>query len=191
MMLSLARKLPIIVKYDFPLDLEAYKGIELKGKTVGIIGLGHIGKAIAERCLGLGMKVTYWSHVSRDERFEYVSLKQAFKADVVIPTMSENKDTKMLISRELLQSMKLTTMFVSVVHKYYDHNLVLNMVKTGKLIGYGFESEKARDFKNYEGNIWSAPAYAWCTDTSMNNAMRLWVENMIDAAKEQYPNRVN
>jgi hypothetical protein len=65
------------------------------------------------------------------------------------------------------------------------------MVEQGKLAGYGFESDKAGDFTSYKGNIWASPAYAWCTKTSFDNAMRLWTGNMISAASGKFPNRVN
>jgi hypothetical protein len=39
--------------------------------------------------------------------------------------------------------------------------------------------------------VWAAPAYAWTTDGSMDNSMTLWVENMVSAAKGQFPNRIN
>ena len=61
MMLNLARQIPRLIKDGFPLDFDKdfmkYRGIELKGKTVGIVGLGTIGSAIAERAQGLGMNV--------------------------------------------------------------------------------------------------------------------------------------
>jgi lactate dehydrogenase-like 2-hydroxyacid dehydrogenase len=193
MLLSLARKLPLLIKRSFPFDYEdqALQGIELKGKTVGIVGMGHIGTAVAERCQGLGMNVVYWSRKSRDKRFEYISLEQVFQADVVIPTMEDNTETNKLITSKLLRSMRPSALFVSIVHHYYDHALLLRMVEQGKLLGYGFESPKATDFMSYEGNVWAAPAYAWCTNASMSNAMRLWVDNMIAAGQNKFPGRVN
>jgi D-3-phosphoglycerate dehydrogenase len=190
MLLSLARKLPLLIKNDFPLDLETYKGIELKGKTVGIIGMGHIGAAVAERCQGLGMQVIYWSRSSKNTLFKKVSLEAVFRADVVIPTMEDNTETKKLITSKLLQSMKSSAFFISIVHHYYDHELLLGMVEKGTLAGYGFESPNIDDFKNYRGNIWAAPAYAWCTEESMNNAMQKWIQNMLAAAKGKYPNMI-
>lgn len=191
MMLALARKLPLLIKENFPLDLNNYQGMELKGKTVGIIGLGNIGTAVAARCLGMGMNVVYWSRKSSDKRFKKVSLEQVFQADVVVPTLASNIETNNLITQKLLRSMKLGALFVSVTEHYYDHVLLLKMVERGKLAGYGFESPNPADFKNYQGNVWAAPAYAWCTSTSMNKAMELWIDIMIAAANGHYPSRIN
>lgn len=72
----------------------------------------------------------------------------------------------------------------------FDEQVVLDMVRNGKLFGFGFEASPA-SFDKYEGNVWAAPAYAWVTDGSMNNSMAKWVENMVNATKGKFPNRVN
>ena len=45
------------------------KGIELKGKTLGIIGFGRIGQAVAERAIGMGMKVVFHDHHPEEREF--------------------------------------------------------------------------------------------------------------------------
>lgn len=165
--------------------------LELKGKTVGIVGLGTIGSAIAERAKGLGMDVVYWSKSSKDNEYKPVELTELFEtADVIFPTMAINEETKKVITPELLASMKSSALFVSVVHDLFDERTVLDMVKDGKLFGFGFEAEP-NSFKKYEGNVWAAPAYTWTTDGSMNNSMVKWVENMVSASKGACPNMVN
>ena len=42
------------------------KGIELKGKTLGIIGFGRIGQAVAQRAIGMGMAVVFHDHYSEE-----------------------------------------------------------------------------------------------------------------------------
>ena len=69
MMLNLARKLPVVIKDGWKQSYTAHKGLEMRGKTAGIIGLGNIGTAVAENCQGLGMKVQYWSKNSRETDF--------------------------------------------------------------------------------------------------------------------------
>lgn len=195
MMANVARQTPRLIKDGFPLDFDKdfmkYRGVELHGKTVGIIGLGNIGSAIAKRCVGLGMNVTYWSKSPKESDYKYAELAELFaKSDVIFPTMALNDETKNLITSELLKSMKASAMFISVVHELFDEQLILNMVKDGKLFGFGYEASPAT-FSEYEGNVWAAPAYAWVTDGSMANSMTKWVENMVDAANNSFPNKVN
>lgn len=195
MMFNLARQIPLLIKADFPLDYDkdymTYKGVELKGKTAGIVGLGNIGKAIAERCKGLGMNVIYWSRSSRSDEYNFVELEDLFReSDVIFPALAKNKESQALFNDEMLKTIKPTSIFVDVVHDIFDHNKVVEMVKNKKLYGYGYEG-KPGDFTKSPGNIWSAPAYAWDTETSLNNCMDKWVDNIVNASKDIFPNRIN
>lgn len=193
-MLNLARQIPRLVKDDFPLDYDKdymkYRGTEIKGKTAGVIGLGHIGKAIADRCLGLGMDVIYWSKSPKETDFKYQELSELFKsADVIFPAVAKNPETVELISDELIKSMKPSALFIDIAHGF-KKELLIEQVEHGKLAGYGFEAEPS-SFGNYKGNIWAAPAYAWATDKSMQNCMTKWVDNILNAAQGKFPTRVN
>lgn len=194
-MMYVARQIPRLVKDDFPLDFDKdfmkYRGMDLHGKTVGVIGLGHIGSAIAERCKGLGMNVTYWSKSSKDDAYTYVELEDLFKnSDIVFPTMALNEETKGLITNTLLDNMKPTAMFISVVHELFDEKHILDMVKDSKLFGFGYEAPPA-SFDKYEGNVWAAPAYGWVTEGAMHNSIVAFVQNMVDAKDGKFPHKVN
>lgn len=195
MMFNVARQTPRLIKDNFPLDFDKdfmkYRGIELHGKTAGIIGMGHIGNEIANRCAGLGMKVVYWSRVKKPNNYDYVQLTELMtNADVIFPTMALNDESKGLLTPKLLSSMKQSTIFISIVHDLFDKQVILEMVKTGKLFGFGFEAEPG-SFNKYDGNVWAAPAYAWVTSSTMHNSMVKWVENMILATRGQFPNKVS
>ncbi len=154
MSLAIARKIPLIAKDNWKQDYVKYQGTELKGKVAGIIGLGSIGTRVAELFQGIGMEVIYWSKNSKDERFKYVELPQLLKiADVVSPHTAQNSETSSLITDEMLKSMKKTAILVSTIHNIYNHDLVLEMVKQGNLLGYGFEEDGGGKFLSYEGNI--------------------------------------
>lgn len=195
MMFNVARQIPQIIKDGFPLDFDKdfmkYRGVELHGRTAGIIGLGHNGSAIAERCAGLGMDVIYWSRSSSKDEYKHVELDELFgTADVIFPAFAKNDETNGLITDELLSSMKDSAMIIDIIELDTNKKTILKMVKEGRLFGYGFES-KPGTFDEYDGNVWAAPAYAWVTDGSMNNAMTKLVENMINAASNKFPNKVN
>ena len=52
------RKMPVLGQTEFAKLKKSYeKGLELRGKTIGIVGLGRIGQEVARIALGLGMKV--------------------------------------------------------------------------------------------------------------------------------------
>lgn len=195
MMFNLSRQLPRLIKDGFPLDFASdfmkYRGVQLKDKTAGIIGLGNNGSAIAERCAGLGMNVIYWSHASTDDAYKRVELAELVStADVIFPTFAKNEETNGLITPELLATAKSSAMIVDIIELESIKPVALEMVKSSKLFGYGFEAKPAT-FNEYEGNIWAAPAYAWVTYESMYNSEVKLVENIVAAVNGEFPNRVN
>jgi len=195
MMLNLARQTPRLIKDNFSLDYDAdflkYRGTQIKGKTAGIIGLGHNGTAIAERCVGLGMNVVYWSRSSKSDAYQYVELDELVRtADVIFPAYAKNSETNTLLTEGLLASVKSSAVIVDIVELDEARAAILDMAKTGKLFGYGFEA-KPTTFSEYEGNVWAAPAYGWVTFESMYNGEMKLVENIVNAVKNDFPNRVN
>jgi phosphoglycerate dehydrogenase-like enzyme len=195
MMFNLARQTPRLIKDGFPLDFDKdftnYRGIQLKGKTAGVIGLGNIGSAIAERCAGLGMNVVYWSRSSTNEAYKKVSLEELLStADVIFPATAKNDETVKLVSDDMIRTIKKEAMVVDIVHAMFNSDLLLEMVAKGDLYGYGFEGEP-KDFAKFEGNVWAAPAYAWATYESMYNSVAKLVENLVSASKGEFPTRVN
>jgi len=194
MLLNVARQIPRLIKDGFPLDFDKdfmkYRGVELKGKAAGIIGLGHNGVAIAERLRGLGLDVIYWSKNTRNDEYEYRELDDIFEnADVIVPAFAHNEETDSLITDELLGRLKSSAIIIDIV-ELENKDKIIELVKDGKIFGYGFEA-KPESFDQYEGNVWAAPAYGWVTDGSMNNVMTKWVANIVSTAEGEFPNRVN
>lgn len=195
MMFNVARKIPVLIKDGFPLDYDKdfvkYRGIELHGKKAGVIGLGHIGSAIAKRCKGLGMEVSYWSRSTRNSEYMYSELSKLIaECDVLFPIMELNDETKTILTDDLLRSMKSSAILISDAHGLFNQDLAIDMVKSGQLYGFGFESKPGM-FNDYDGNVWAGPEYAWTTDGSMSNLITLWVENMVNASSGKFPNKVN
>lgn len=88
------------------------RGYAVSKKTIGIIGFGAIGQAVAKRAYGFDMKIII-SSTSRNpelaERFhaEYVERKELFEtADIIIPTCPHTPETHHMINKETLGMMK-------------------------------------------------------------------------------------
>lgn len=191
MTLGAARKFAQVIKDDFKQDFIKHRGVELKGKKVGIIGLGQIGKRYAELMAGVGAEVVYWSKNSRNERLKFIDLDKLFsEADIIFPALAYNDDTSKLISDDLLTRMKPNAIFVSIVHKIYNHELVLKLAEEGKIFGYAFEEENGNPTK-HQGNVLALPSIAWATDGSMRSNGEMWTEAIINATKENFSTRVN
>lgn len=192
--MALARRVPEVAKDGWKGDYDKHRGVELRGKKAGIVGLGRIGTAFAENMAGLGMDVQYWSRAARNERFADVSLEELVKtSDVVFLSLAANDETRKLLTDQLLQALKPTAIFVSAVgaaEGLYNQSLLLEMVKAGKLYGLGYEQEKGT-FGTQEGNVWDGPSLGWCTNESMSKNAAQWVESVVRAASDEYPTLVN
>jgi lactate dehydrogenase-like 2-hydroxyacid dehydrogenase len=104
--------------------------------------------------------------------------------------MTPNEEAKALLNDEALSTIKNTAMLVAIEHHLFNVDVALKMVEQNKLFGFGFEADPEL-FKTFKGNVWAAPAYAWATDQTMQNAVVKWVQNMADAARGEFPYRVN
>ncbi len=85
----------------------AFMGTTLSGKTVGILGLGKIGQAIANRALAFNMKVIYHSRTPKNVPHKYYdNLKDMAQAcDFLIVSCAANNKTYNLVDYNILQSL--------------------------------------------------------------------------------------
>jgi D-3-phosphoglycerate dehydrogenase len=96
------------------------KGKGLKGRTLGIVGLGQIGLAVAKRAKGLEMEVLAWSRSLTPEKAEemeigYASspLEVAKLADAVSIHLASNSETKKMIGKEFFGAMKQDSVLIN------------------------------------------------------------------------------
>lgn len=197
LMLNLVKKLPLVIKNNWKIDYKKHRGWEIKGKTMGIIGLGSIGTRIAELGKAMGMNVVYWSRKSRDKRFEYKDLKDLLKvSDFVFPTLARNEETEKILDSKMLDLMKECSFIVSITgNDLFDSDYAIKLVDKGKLSGLAFESDKYTinklKFNDFKGNILVTPPIAWFTKEAVENDFRIWVENIESVAKGKPQNVVN
>ena len=111
-MFSLARRIPMVHKVVQEGGWQRHVGTEIEGKTLGIVGLGNIGKILARKARALGMNVVA-TDLYRDEEFAtahqvaYVSLEKLLsQADYVSLHIFGGKDNVNLINADRLALMK-------------------------------------------------------------------------------------
>ena len=122
-------------------------GTELKGKVLGIIGLGRIGKRVAEiGAKGFGMKVIYYD-IRRDVQFEeevgatYKSLEDLLReADIVSIHVPLTKDTYHMIGERELRLMKRTAILINTARgAVVDTEALLKALREGWIAGAGLD----------------------------------------------------
>ncbi len=127
-------------------------GLPVFGKTLGIIGMGRIGQALARRAVASGMKIIYHNRHRLDEAIEklydaaYVSFETLLKeADFVSLNAPSTPETIHLIGERELNMMKPTAVFINTARgNMVDEKALAKALKEGKIWGAGldvFENE--------------------------------------------------
>lgn len=192
LMLNLSKKLPVVIQNGWKINYDTQLGWEVKGKTMGVLGLGEIGSRIAELGKSMGMNVVYWSRNSRNGSYEYKEFDEVLKtADYIFPAMAKTPETTGLFTAEKCSLLKKDAFFISIAStEIFDADHLVGMVKENKLAGLAFESEEA-NFNEYKGNILVTPPIAWFTREALAANMKLWTDTICSVADDSPGNVVN
>ena len=93
-------------------ELTGLRGFDLKGKTIGILGTGRIGRHMAHYAQAFGMTVIAYDAfpneaLAKECKFSYVPLDELFKqSDVISVHLPENKDTHHIINTKNVRNIK-------------------------------------------------------------------------------------
>lgn len=122
---------------------EANRGIELDGKTVGLIGYGNMGKAFAKKLLGFDIEVLCYDikpHVG-DKNAKQVSLKEFQKlADVVSLHTPQTPKTLGMINSNFINQCKNPFWFINTARgKSVVTADLVDALKSGKIVGAGLD----------------------------------------------------
>ncbi|HEW63576.1 glyoxylate reductase [Fervidicoccus fontis] len=175
-------------------------GMELKGKTLGIIGMGRIGRAVAQRALGFEMNILYYDvnklPPEEEKRLnaQYASLEELLeKSDVVSIHTDLNKSTYHLINEERLKRMKKTAYIINVARgPIIDTQALVKALKEGWIAGAGldvFESEPLPS--NHEltklNNVVIVPHIGSATHEARNGMAMKVATNLIEFLNGRVP----
>ncbi len=122
--------------------LDQLLGVELHGKTLGILGFGRIGQALARRGLGFGMKVLYADpHEVSAERTERVTIDELFaRADVLSLHCPLTAETRRVVDARRLATMKPTAIVVNTSRgDCVDETALVDALTAGRLFGAGLD----------------------------------------------------
>ena len=150
LMLSMARALPqaYIEMKGGGWNRDAYCGVELSGKTIGIVGLGNVGSKMAQICRGLGMNV----HAHDPYLSPQIFLKRGVVREKTLASLLEigdvvslhvplNQETRHMMTAKELQSMKKGSFLLNTarggVVKEED---LLELLECGHIRGCGIDT---------------------------------------------------
>ena len=120
-----------------------YEGVELSGKTLGIIGMGRIGKSLANKATALGMKVVYYDAFGEinNVEYEFLDLNSLLEvSDFISLHVPYDKTRGTLIGREELAIMKDGSYLINCARgKVVDEEALLEALESGKIAGAGID----------------------------------------------------
>jgi len=147
LMLALARQIPEAVEAVHQGKFPRYTGVSLEGKTVGILGLGAIGKQLARRLAGFDCKLVAYdpfadiafakdNHVELDTMDEVI--KQADFVSLHLPLLPE---TRGIVNENFLGRMKKGSFLINTSRgEAIDEDALLKALQSGHLKGAGLDA---------------------------------------------------
>lgn len=162
-----------------------FLGWELKGKTLGIVGLGAIGSRVAELGLGFGMNLCYYS-VERNLEIEkkgakYCELDELLrKSDVVSIHCNFSEKSRNLLNKKRIALLKQGAVLLNPSrNEIVDLEAVFEAAKQGKIFAWfeDIEDEKLRKKFLEVKNIILTPNYGWMTREAQQNLRSITIEN--------------
>lgn len=146
-------------------EKKAYKGIELSGKTLGIVGYGRIGQALSRRAQALGMKVLAYDIFRvpelENERMKYVELDELLSGSDFVSLHTPSLDGKPLIDAQAIAKMRDGAILINTSRgNNVDEAALLDALNTGKLRGAGLDVFAEEPSKN--AALYSHPSVS-CT----------------------------
>jgi glyoxylate reductase len=179
------------VKFDYLL------GQDIHGRTLGIIGYGRIGRAVARRAVGFGMRVIHASPTSGDDEVSTrVGLDELYRqADIVSVHTALTPETNKLINAEALAAMKPSAVLVNTSRgSIVDEPALLDALRSGQIFAAAldvFEDEPIGPDSPFASldNVVLAPHIASASLATRGGMVDMAAENLVHALNgEPMPN---
>jgi D-3-phosphoglycerate dehydrogenase len=178
-------------------------GVELDGKTLGVVGFGRIGQQVARRAVGLGMHVVAYDPFVSDDRFRELGVDHAPTVDEVLAVAEFltlhsplTDETERMINRETIAKMRDGARIVNAARgALIDEEALAEAIRSGKLAGAALDVFSTEP---YDGPLLEldevvvTPHLAASTDEAQDRAGLIIAEQVVAALEgELVPNAVN
>lgn len=179
-----------------------FLGTELKDKTLGIIGMGQIGQAVAKRMHAFDMNIIYTQRHQLDPETEnklgakFVSQEELLKnADVISLHRPATPDSGHMIDTEQFKQMKSSAMFINAARgPLINEAALLQALKGQEIAGaaldvYEHEPEVDNGFKELK-NVVLTPHIGNATTEARNAMAEIVATNTVKVSENQEPNYI-
>lgn len=163
-----------------------YTGDELSGKTLGILGLGNIGRRVARLAEAFGMDIIYWDKFTDDKEYRRRSLEEVLStADVVTVHVPLLPDTEGLIGKKELALMRSGAFLVNTARgPVIDQKALTTALQSRRIAGFAAdvlaaEPPSGRDVITALSNAFITPHTGSLTATTYRNMCVITVKNVL------------
>ncbi len=157
---------------------------EIKGAVFGVVGLGSIGKRVAELAGGFGADVRYWSRSKKDSPFIYEDINTLLgHADFLSINLAQTKDTEKFFNAEKINNLKKGSVIANTAPmELIDIDALANRLKKQDMTFILDHSDEmtAEDLDKislYENCIFYPPM-AYITEEARNSKKQMFVGNI-------------
>jgi len=169
------------------------------GKTLGIVGLGRIGGAVAHRAAGFGMRIIYYGprrHLEKERELsaEYKPLEDLLReSDFVSLHLPLTRDTYRLIGREELRLMKRSAILVNTSRgQIVDEEALVEALKEGWIAGAGLDVYWREPVKEGSGlldleNVVLTPHIGSATREARSRMSEVSAKNLLAVLRGEEP----
>jgi len=179
-----------------------FLGDELKGKTLGIIGMGRIGQDMAMKCMAFGMNVLYYNRKPADPGTErrlsatYSPLEILLQeSDVISIHTPLTDETYHFMNEEIIALMKPGSYLINTSRgEVIDEKALVNALKAGIIKGagldvYEFEPEISNELIGMN-NVVLLPHIGSATKEARNKMSEIVAKNVIAALEDKKPDNL-
>ena len=193
LLLALARRAPVAALTFAAREVGVPLGVELSGRTLGIIGMGRTGKALADRARALGMTVRALErNASEDQRREFFGACDAISIHCPL-----NDSTRGLVGAAAFAALRPGAFVVNVARGgVIDRDALVAALADGKLGGVGLdvhwhEPADPNDPLYADPRVVALPHVAGSTDESFSRIVDVVIENLSRLSRgDQLLNRI-
>jgi len=191
LILSVARRIPMLDRSTRDGLWIRSTGVEIYGKTIGILGLGVIGKSVAKRAQGFSMRVMAYDPYMDDKYAQENDIIAADfdtlikSADIISLHLPLTQETRHIIGGDAMRSMKPGVIIVNTARGgLIDEAAAVDLLKSGHIGGLGLDvyEQEPPEHSALCGldNVVLTPHTAPHTAESTRNMADMSVRNLID-----------
>lgn len=176
-------------------DTVSLRGWELNGKTIGFIGFGRIGQAIARLLQAFSCRILYYdirdiiSDIGTAQFRQYVLQY----SDVLCIAASRQRQGQCLLGYPELSAIKQGAYIINPARAQHVNNqAIIDALKVKKINGYAVD-DNLPELNNVgiePGRILQTGHTAWYSDEAMQRGLEVWVENIIAQAQGRPKNLI-